>query len=37
MNTQEQVTYLSKVNFEQVTGRKILEEFVQDWGFIQPG
>lgn len=36
MNTQEQVTYLSKVNFEQVTGQ-ILEEFVQDWGFIQPG
>lgn len=35
--TWEQLTYLSKVNFEQVIGKKILGELIQDLGFIQPG
>lgn len=34
---QEQGTYLSEVNFEQGMGKKILEELIQDLGFIQPG
>ena len=35
MNTPEQVTYLSKVNFQQGIGKKILGELIQDLSFIQ--